>query len=288
MKYLFLTLLSILICHGIGVSQSLKIPAIGIVSNYEHDSLLHANGYGYIVESISRCFSPRSVSDEQFQQHLERFRKLKTKLYAVNIFMPGDLKVVGPEVAEDEILLYAEEVFKRCQAAQVTLVIWGSGGARRIPEGFDRSKANEQFAGIAKKISAVAKKYNVVLALENLNSSETNFITTLEEALEMVQRVNHPHFRLCADIYHMMKEGESPQVILKTQKYLVHCDIAEKENRTPPGTQGDNFTPYLSALKAINYSGKIMLECRWENLALQARPSYDFLLKKITDVYSEQ
>lgn len=283
-----LLILFIFFYAGVDVAQGQKIPVIGMVSNYENDSLLHANGYDYIVESISKCFSPRSVSNDQFQQYLEGFKNLKTKLYAVNIFMPGDFKLVGPEVGEDEILLYAEDVFERCQAAQVTLVIWGSGAARRIPDGFDRTKAKEQFAGIAKKISAIAKKYNVVVALENLNSTETNFITTLEEAFEMVQRVNHPNFRLCADIYHMMKEGESPQVILKTHKYLVHCDIAEKDNRTPPGTKADDFIPYLSALKSINYSGKIILECRWENLALQAKPAYDFLLDKIHEVYKPQ
>lgn len=262
-----------------------KLPSIGMVGNVENDSLLHANGYGFLVESIAKCISPRLVSEEQFERNLEVFKKLKTNLYAVNIFMPGDLKLVGPDVKEEMILDYADEVFMRCRAANVNLVIWGSGGARRIPDGFDREKAREQFASIAKKIAIIAKAYNIVLALENLNTSETNFITTLEEAFSIVQQVNHPNFRLCADIYHMLKEGESPQAIIKSRKYLVHCDIAEKNGRTPPGTKGEDFTPYLKALKEINYSGKIIMECRWENLAVQAKPAYDFLQKQIYAVY---
>lgn len=267
------------------VSAQRKLPAIGIVSDFENDSLLHTNGYGFMVESISKCISPRSVSEEQFQRNLEAFKILKTNLYALNIFIPGDLKVVGPEVDEAKILSYAEAVFKRCRAANVNLVIWGSGGSRRVPDGFDKIKAREQFIAIAKKISSLSRKYRVTVALENLNRAETNFINTLEETLEIVKQVNHPSFRLCADIYHMLKEGESADVIGKTKKYLVHCDIAEKDGRTPPGTKGEDFRPYLKALKEVNYAGKIIMECRWDNLATQAKPAYDILHKQINDAY---
>ena len=47
---------------------------------------------------------------------------------------------------------------------------------------------------------------------------------------------------------------------------IVHCHIAEKQDRTPPGVMGDDFKPYLNALKKINYKGRISLECRWKNL----------------------
>jgi sugar phosphate isomerase/epimerase len=263
-----------------------KLPAIGIVSNFENDSVTHAAGYDYLVESISKCLSPKTVSEEQFQKNLIAFSKLKSKLYAFNIFIPGDLKLVGPDVHEEEILSYTEEVFRRCRAAHVNLVIWGSGGARRIPDGFDHIRAKEQFVSIARKISALAKKYDVVLALENLNRTEANFITTLQEAFEIVQTVNRPNFRLCADIYHMLKEGENPLIITKTKKYLVHCDIAEKDERTPPGTKGDDLIPYLRALKDINYTGKIIMECRWSDLSSEAGPAYEFLQNKIVQAYT--
>ena len=62
-------------------------------------------------------------------------------------------------------------------------------------------------------MAAVAAKYDVILALENLNSTECNFINTLSEALAVVKAVDHPNFRLCVDIYHMLKENESPAAI---------------------------------------------------------------------------
>ena len=270
----------------ITISQAQK-PEIGIAQGLEQDSLLYGSGYKYIVESISKLVSPRNVSEEQFKINLAKFQSLKVKIYAFNLFVPGELKLVGPEVNEDAVLAYTDEVLKRCERAGVKMIVWGSGGARRVPDGFDREKAKEQFANIARKIAAKAKTYNVMLALENLNSTETNFITTADEALAMVKRVDHSNFRLCVDIYHMLKENESPAIIGKASKYVVHCDIAEKQNRTPPGTSGEDFKPYLSALKEINYKGVIIIEGRWDNLNTQAPSSYKFLQQQINETFGK-
>lgn len=254
----------------------------------DHDSLLAASGYHYLVESISRNFSPRNVSDAQFEEKLKVFNKQKVKLYACNLFIPGELKLVGPDVDEKAILDYTTIVFQRCQRAGLKLIVWGSGGARRVPEGFDPARAREQFISIAKKVAGLAARYEVVLALENLNSTETNFITTFQQATEVVKAVNQPGLRLCADLYHMAKENEPPANIKKAGKYVVHCDLAEKEKRTPPGTLGDNFREYFRALKAIGYKGKIIMECGWENMPQELAPARQALQQQIDDVWGRQ
>jgi sugar phosphate isomerase/epimerase len=260
-------------------------PEIGIVADFEQDSMLYANGYKYVVESVVKCFSPTKVTDTQFEENLKAFRKLKLSIIALNIFMPGDMKLVGPEVKEEVILPYVKTVFERCKRAGITMVIWGSGGARRVPEGFDHQKAKQQFIDIAGKVAALAKQYQIELALENLNSTETNFINTVEEAFDVVIKVDHPNFWLCVDVYHMLMEGEQPAVIEKTKKKLIHCDIAEKTKRAPPGVNGDDFREYLKALKKVGYSRKIVLECRWDNLTAQALSARQNLQKQIDEVY---
>jgi sugar phosphate isomerase/epimerase len=261
-----------------------KKPEIGIAQSLEYDSLLAASGYHYLVESVGKLFSPVTVTDQQFEKNLTRIHQLKLQLYALNIFMPGDLKLVGPTVNEAAILSYCEKVFQRCKAANVHLIVWGSGGARRIPDGFDPAKAREQFISIAGQVAPLARKYNVQLALENLNRTETNFINTAAEALDMVRAVNHPNFKLCADFYHMLRENEGPAILEKAGKDLIHIDIAEKNNRNAPAIE--DFTAYLVALKKIKYSGKIIMECRWENIDKQASQSYQYLNQQINRVYN--
>lgn len=260
-----------------------KKPEVGIAQSLQQDSLLYASGYRSIVENVQNLFSPITVTEEQFEKNLIRIKKAKLKIYAVNVFIPGELKLVGPDVDEMKILLYCERVFKRCQAADVKMIVWGSGGARKIPDGFDREKAKEQFIAIAKKITSMAANYNIKLALENLNRSETNFINTAEEALTIVKAVNHPNFKLCADIYHMLRENEGPAILEHAGKHIIHCDIAEKNNRNAPTSE--DFTPYLKALKKIKYTGKIIIESRWENLEKQAAPALKYLNAQIDSVY---
>jgi sugar phosphate isomerase/epimerase len=287
MKRIFsFMLIACCISHGFAQKKSKK-PEIGIVQDYENDSLLAASGYHYLVESAAKCFYPSKVSDKQFHNTIEVFQKLKLTLYAVNIFIPGHLKLVGPDVNEGAILSHARTVLRRCRDAGVKMVIWGSGGARRVPEGFESAKAKDQFITIARKVSAIAKEYNVVVALENLNQTETNFINTLAEADDVVVKVDHPNFMLCADIYHMLMEGEPATAIEQIRSKLIHCDIAEKANRAPPGVKGDDFRPYLRALKKVGYKGKIILECRWENLETQALTARMNLQKQIDEVYSK-
>ncbi|HEX6890654.1 MAG TPA: sugar phosphate isomerase/epimerase family protein [Chryseolinea sp.] len=282
-----LTLFSLFLFSLLSVSGQHKLtkPEIGIVGDFEQDSLLHANGYKYLVESIVKCFSPVKISDEQFDERLKQFRNLHVTVFAMNIFMPGDMKLVGPDVKEEAILNYAKAVFERCQRAGISMVVWGSGGARRVPDGYDHNKAKEQFIYIARKVAVLAKKYKIDLALENLNSTETNFINTVEDAFDVVNKVDQKNFWLCIDIYHMLMEGEGPAVIEKTKKKLIHCDIAEKLNRAPPGVRGDDFRPYLSMLKKIGYSGKIVLECRWTDLPAQLASARLNLQKQIDEVW---
>jgi sugar phosphate isomerase/epimerase len=284
----------IVLAFVIGISASsakaqlqIALPEIGIVQNIENDSLLQALGYTCLVESTNKILSPRNVSDQQFEAQLQVIKKLRVHLFACNLFIPADLKVVGPNVNEAAVLSYVEIVLQRAQAAKLKMIIWGSGGSRGVPEGFDRAKAKEQFIAIAKKIAPLAAKYNIILAIENLNSTECNFITTVKENLEIMKAVDHNNLRMCVDIYHMLKEGETPEIILAAKKYIVYCELAEKEGRTPPGIQGDDFTPYLSALKNNNYSGKIVIECRWENIENQGGIAYQALKKQIDDVYKD-
>jgi sugar phosphate isomerase/epimerase len=260
-------------------------PEIIVVQDMSRDSLMKAYGYRWFVDALSSHFSPRAVTDVAFGAKLKQVRGLSTKLYAVNIFLPGNLKVVGPSVNEKSVVAYADTVFRRLKTAGVNMVVWGSGGSRRIPDGFDHALAKNQFISIARQVSILAQKYDILVVLENLNHTETNFINKVSEIIDIAEAVDQPNFRICVDIYHMLMEGEGPEIISNTGKYLVHVDIAEKNGRTPPGTNGDDFTPYLKALKAVGYKGKITMECNWSDVNKELRTGKMELQKQIDDVY---
>ena len=284
MQRYFLVLFAIVSVQSVN-AQRLPAPEIGIVSSMENDSVIRAAGYCCLVENTQRLFSPLEITDAEFEILLDAIKLLDVPLLATNIFIPGHLKVVGPDVNEDAVLAYVQEVFERGEKAGISLIIWGSGGSRRVPDGFQQARAREQFISISGKIAALAKEHNIVLALENLNRSEVNFINTLAEAHEIVRAVNHDNLRLCADIYHMLREGESPESIISAGQYIVYAEVAEKEGRTPPGVNGDDFQGYISALRSIGYNGKIVIECRWSDLNRQARMAKQNLQNQLESVF---
>ncbi|HTF18109.1 MAG TPA: sugar phosphate isomerase/epimerase family protein, partial [Chryseolinea sp.] len=155
-------------------------------------------------------------------------------------------------------------------------------------EGYDTSKARQQFINVARKVAIVAEEYRIRLALENLNSTETNFINTVDDALQIVKAVNHPNFRLCVDIYHMLMENEPPAIIESTRDYLIHCDIAEREGRAAPGVHGQDFTPYLRALRKVRYRKLIVLECRWNNVEAEVKQGRAEVLRQLEIAYGSR
>lgn len=263
-----------------------SIPSIGIVTPLEQDSLAYASGFRKLGETVGRILSP-SLTEEQFQLNLARIKKAKCKVFLCNVFFPGGIKIAGPSVDEQRVLGYADTVFSRAKRAGIYFIVLGSGGARRIPDGYDAQKAQADFVLLCRKLAIVAGNHGIMIALESLQSSETNFIITLKSAAEVVRAVNHPNFKLNADIFHMMREGESPQSIIDAADVLVYCEIAEKLKRSLPGVMGDDFKPYLRALRNANYKGYIFIEGNTSNPGNDLPLSFNYLTKQLEEVYAE-
>ena len=242
---------------------------IGVCTSVSNADMLAAHGYAYIEESVGRFLMP-DKSEEEFNEVLQQAQNAAIPVKACNNFIPGSLKSVGPDAVHPEILEFMETAFRRAQKAGVEYIVFGSGGSRAIPEGFSRDEARRQFIDLCSQMAALAGKYDVVVVLEPLNTLECNFINSVLEGGEIVEEVNHPNFRLLADVYHMLMDGEGPESIEKYGHLIQHTHIAEKEERAAPGTHNEDFTAYFIALKNVGYKGMMSIECRWEDLESQA------------------
>jgi sugar phosphate isomerase/epimerase len=250
-----------------GTFEFLK--SIGISTSITNSAILASAGYSFVEETV-RGFLVPDQPEPVFEQKLALLKDSKLPVEACNIFLPGSYKCVGPVPLHEEILKYSDTAFRRAKMAGIKIIVFGSGGARAIPEGFSGEGAKQQFISLCKQLAPVAMKYDITITLEPLNKKECNFINSIAEGAEIVQEVNHVNFRLLADIYHMLMENESPANIIKYGHLLSHTHIAEKINRSAPGVNNEDFTPYFRALKEVNYSGRMAIECTWQNLADQA------------------
>ena len=262
------------------------LPAIGVAGELAQDSLLAAAGFARLVESTQRLLSPRQVTEAEFAETAAHAARLPAPLYGCNLFLPGELRVTGPAVDEAAVLGYVDTVLRRAQVLGLSIITWGSCGSRRLEGDFSPITATAQFVRAARLVAEAAARYDVTLVLENLNSTECNFITSVPEALAVVKAVEHPNFRLCVDIYHMLVDRQPATDIRGVGEYAVYSELAERRDRAAPGVHGEDFGPYLRALHAEGYTGPFVLECRWNDLAAEAPTAYGELRRQVAEVFN--
>ena len=256
--------------RGQGVTKTAPpfSPRLGVCASIANAAVIKDAGGDYVEESVQAFLIP-DKPDVDLREKATASAASALPVLACNSFLPGSLKSVGPQARPDGIAAYAQTAFRRAKETGVQLIVFGSSGSRSIPDGFDRAEARRQFVSLLRRLGPAAQDQGLVIVIEPLNREECNFINTVEEGASIVREVDHPSVRLLADIYHMLRENEGPGALVAAGPLLRHVHIAEKDRRTPPGAAGDDFSPYLRALRSAHYAGAISIECRWDDLAAE-------------------
>src|SRR5262245_61679565 len=122
--------------------------------------------------SAAYCVLPvaRALMDEEgaFERLAARVASGRGPARAANVFLPGGLMVVGPEVDAERLRTYADTALARMERLGIGVLVVGSGGARTVPEGFDRERALDQFEGFLREVAVRAADHGVVVVLEPL------------------------------------------------------------------------------------------------------------------------
>jgi sugar phosphate isomerase/epimerase len=108
-----------------------------------------------------------------------------------NLFLPGTLKLTGPDAATPEQqMAYVTKAFTRLERLGVTILCFGSGGARRVPTASRRTRRSPQLVAFGKRIAPEAKAHGITVVIEPLRRQETNIINTAAEGLALVKAVD--------------------------------------------------------------------------------------------------
>lgn len=256
---------------------------IGVITGIEHAPALHAAGCSFVEVNVQGFFRPQADMTEWAANRAAAAAAAVPPTTSC-CFLPGALRSTGPEVDQAAIMVYAETAFARAAEVGCEIMVYGSGGSRQVPDGFDYATATKQFTAILRDLGPIAQRHGVTMVVEPLNSGECNFITSVPEGAAIVRAVDHPNIRLLADFYHMLRDGQGPEQLTGHVDLIAHVHVAECAGRTPPGTAGDDFRPYLRAVLEGGYRGRIGLECKWDDLSAQVGPAVAELRSQIEAV----
>lgn len=256
--------------RGEGSGKPRLFRAVGIAAPMAQADTLKAQGADFMTLSVGDFLVP-DKSDEAFAENLAKLKAGPLPVLACNGFIrPANLRCVGPEANHDEVLKWAETAFRRLRQADGKFIVFGSAGARKIPDGWSKEKADEQFVALLKKLGPLAERHQITVTVEQLQASECNYINRLGEGAALIRKAGHPNVRMLADLYHMAVMGDTPDDLKAAMDVVVHMEIAEKEGRTYPGTKGDDFRPYFKVLRESGYQGAISIEGKGEPAAAGA------------------
>ena len=239
-------------------------------------ALAKAAGFDYVELGTTEI---AALSDADFEAAVAQVKAAGIPTPNANLFLPGTLKLTGPEaVAPEEQMAYVKKAFARLERLGVKILCFGSGGARRVPDGFPKEQAFAQLVAFGKRIAPEARAHGITVVIEPLRRQETNIINTTAEGFALVKAVGDPNFELLVDFYHLASEQEDPKILVEAKDHIRHLHMANPQGRVFPLTWDEfDYAPFFATLRSIGYAGRMSIEASSPDVAAQAPQSIDLL-----------
>lgn len=152
-----------------------------------------------------------------------------------------------------------------CAALGGTVLVHGSPLQRRLPEGDAAAtgRAHDQALHHLGRAGARAGAAGITYCLEPLSAAEANFVTSVAEAVDVIETVGEPALKTMIDTSAagQMEALALPALIDRwlPTGHIAHIQLNDR-NRRGPGEGEDRFAPILSALLRHGWDRPIAVE----------------------------
>ena len=117
------------------------------------------------------------------------------------------------------------------------------------------------FVEAVRELAERARTLNLRLVIEVLNRYESHLVTNASEALAFVSDVGATNVGILLDAYHMNIEEPDPAGALRQAADRLWLYHVADSNRQAIGRGHTDFGAQMAALKEIDFTGPIILEC---------------------------
>ncbi len=228
----------------------------GLCAPLEDAGLVRDLGFSYIEVNAAQI---GQMSGEAFAAALARSKALGFPVKRANCLFPGELRLCGPDMRPDAVAAWLRKVMPRLAALGVEKAVFGSGGARKRPEGLPYPAAFRDLVRVCRMIGGAAEASGLTVVIEPLNTRETDMINSLAEGAALMAAADHPCVGLLADAYHLAMEGEHPSEIARVGG-VGHVHVALKEGRRWPVAEDAALREFFLGLRAAGYDGCVSVE----------------------------
>lgn len=262
--------------------ESVNKMKLGICTSLDNAGVMARLGYDYVETGLSAV---AAMPEEEFQNARRALEGSGLRCEAMNGMLPGDLPVVGDTVDPTRTERYLNAAFARAEQLGAQVIVFGSGGSRRVPEGFSWARAWRQLRDYLTLGDRLAGGHGLRIAIEPLRREECNILNRVGEAVELAALLDLPHVGVLGDTYHMWSEDEPLSALADAGELLWHVHTACPEGRAFPkgGDPADRRGEYgelFAVLKGAGYQGRVSIEAGCERFEEDARASLALLKER--------
>src|SRR5690606_772411 len=246
---------------------------LGCCTDIANAAIVKQAGFDFLECTVT---SLMTEDEDGFQAILKKYQESPLPVEVCNVFLPGNMKIVGGSVDYKVIECYVATALSRVKQIGAKKVVFGSGGARSLPADFSTEEGEQQVVEFLKMVADYAELNEITIVIEPLNKKESNIINSIPEAVSLAKRVDRESIQVLADFYHMEEEEEALENIIEGKDFLKHIHVADSA-RLAPGTGGYPYQQFVSCLKEANYEGLVSIECRWDDFETEVYEARKFL-----------
>lgn len=219
-------------------------------------------GYDYVELYLAPL---ADLPEDEFLAIVEQFAKTGMPCEACCIFYPRTVRLTGPDVNWAQVEDYDRRAIARAARLGAKVIVFGSSGAKNVPEGFPHDQAWQQIIHAMHIAAPIAAEHGITIVIEPLNKKEANIVLNGAEGLKLAREIDRPSVQLLIDYYHMALENESPDILLEARDAIKHTHISTVPARTYPVVVEPAYIPFFANLKTIGYAGRVSIEAKTEN-----------------------
>jgi D-psicose/D-tagatose/L-ribulose 3-epimerase len=179
------------------------------------------------------------------------------------VMPPGrDLAVADSEVAArtQEYLQHCVEVATQVGSGTVAGPMYAAVGRLWRLDEAERSRTLALVAERLRPVAEFAAERGVRLAVEPLNRYETSLVNTVEQALALIDALDHPGGGLLLDTFHLNIEEKRPaEAARRASGHIAHVHACGTD-RGAPGMDSFEWPEFLAALDDAGYRGPLCIE----------------------------
>lgn len=240
-------------------------------------------GFDYIELPLAEM---TALPEEDFATLVGRVNKSGIRCETCNNFFPKTMRLTGANVVDAEVDAYIDKALARARRLGVDRVVFGSGPAKNVPEGFPLRNGYLQVVDLLRRAAPVARAAGITIVIEPLRKGECNLINSFAEGCALARDVDDANVRVLVDYYHLTEEKEPAQNIREFgREFLRHVHFARCAGRSyPDSPEEDNgYQDFFAALRDCKYDLRVSLEAYSKNFDGDAPLALAFL-RRMTQV----